>query len=178
MMNSELFEQALGGDEPPVAIDFEAIEASGARALRRRSVLRLSGVVAAVVLAIGGAALVTQQSEPRMTAAHGIRYAAPTDRTGAYCYRTADITSDATDQHVLFGVSGPADTASDAMGVCANAWKTNLYGWSPAGQPRVAPPLIGCVLGSDAVDATSGMVGIFPGTAQTCADLGLAVAKR
>jgi hypothetical protein len=176
-MNSELFDQALGSDEPPVTIDFEAVEASGARALRRRSALLVSGVAAAVVLAIGGAVFATQPSAPRDAAAHGIRYAAPTDRQRAYCYRTADISSDATNQHVMFGVSGPADTAAEAMDICSDAWKTDLYGWIPAGQPRAAPPLIGCVLSSDALNAATGTVGIFPGTPQTCADLSLAVAK-
>ncbi|MCU1684698.1 MAG: hypothetical protein JWQ81_5437 [Amycolatopsis sp.] len=176
MTEHELFERALGVDEPPVTLDFEAIEAVGARAVRRRSKLALGGAAAAVVLAVGGIIAAMSHSAALTTPAHGIRYAAPTDRSGAYCYRTADIGSVATNQHVLFGISD-GDAASGAMEICRSAWTDDVYQWIPDGQPRIAPPLIACVLDSRAAKAMTGMVAVFPGTAQTCAELRLAVAK-
>ena len=111
--------------------------------------------------------------------------AAPREREIAYCYRTADITSTENNQHVAFGINGAGpngrgDAAADSMSICATAWTDDYYEWQKPGLPRVVPPLIACVLTSAAVDidpAAVGAVGVFPGNAQTCAAMGLPVAK-
>lgn len=202
MREKELFERAVGADEPPVRVDFDEIEHRGRRALRRRRAV-VPGVAAAVtVVALsGGLFLATGSGEERSgqvpvaagptsgTAGSGppratdLRSAAPDTRDAAYCYRTADIGSNEPDQHVLVGVSGDdangrGDVVSRIVDICRTAWKNNYYGWHPEGSGLEfpVPQLVACVLGDAAVDAKDGAVAVFPGTPQTCAELGLPVA--
>jgi hypothetical protein len=184
----ELLTSAVGSDQPPVSLDFDAIEAQGERAVRRRTKLALAGAAAAVVLVgLGATALLTRGGPQTVSpAAPGqVTTAAPTEREIAYCYETADITSSADGQHVAVGVSGSSadgrgDTAAHIMSYCATAWTEDYYQWQKPGLPRVVPPLVPCVLTSDAVNidrAAVGAVGVFPGDATTCAAMGLSVAK-
>ncbi|MET7998796.1 hypothetical protein ABZU76_48810 [Amycolatopsis sp. NPDC005232] len=184
----ELLERALGSRRPPVSLDFEAIEAQGARAVRRRTKLALAGTAAAVVLVgLGGAALFTSGTPQTVTPAAGgqVTTVAPTEREIAYCYQNADITSSADNQHVAVGISGNSangrgDAAAAIISLCTTAWADDYYQWQKPGLPRVVPPLVACVLTSAAVDidqAAVGAVGVFPGDATTCAAMGLPVAK-
>ncbi|MGW4487899.1 hypothetical protein ACWEOE_29135 [Amycolatopsis sp. NPDC004368] len=184
----ELLQQAIGSHQPPVSLDFEAIEARGARAVRRRTALTLAGSAAAVVLVgLGAVSLLTRATPQVVTPASPgqITTAAPSQREIAYCYENADITSTEPHQHVPFGISGSGpngrgDAAAESMSICADAWSQDYHQWQKPGLPRVVPPLVACVLTSAAVDIEPeavGAVGVFPGDATTCASMGLAVAK-
>ncbi|AHH99181.1 hypothetical protein GCM10010174_49420 [Kutzneria viridogrisea] len=199
MSEKSLLRQALGEDEPPMTVDLEAVEAQGRRALRRRrQIIPLATTMAAVALVAGGVVVVNghDTSPAQVTPASPgtsttvpkpvISTAAPSQKTMAYCYRTADITipTDATNQHVAVGINGHIDGRGEVTGhimnICRQAWEKNYYDWFPASsgqQQRSAPALVACVLNSHAVDAEEGSVGVFPGDEQTCANLGMAVAK-
>ncbi|QRP50249.1 hypothetical protein [Amycolatopsis sp. FDAARGOS 1241] len=187
-MERELLERALGSDQPSLSLDFEAIEAQGARAVRRRTKLALAGTAVAVAFAgLGAVALLTRGTPQAVTpAAPGqVTTAPPIEREIAYCYRMADITSSEPGQHVRFGISGNSpdgrgDAAAGSMRICATAWAEDYYQWRQPGLPRVVPPLVACVLTPAAVDidrAAVGAVGVFPGDRTTCAAMGLPVAK-
>ncbi|MFC0434756.1 hypothetical protein [Kutzneria buriramensis] len=189
-----LLQQALGDEEPPMAVDVEAAERQGSRALRRRrQVIPLATAAIAVAVVAGGVIFVTARNPVQLPpAAHGqpapttpISTAAPSDITAAYCYRTPNITTslDKTNQHVMVGVNGHieggrGDVRGAIMDICRQAWEANYYDWFPAGSGKhAAPPLVACVLDADAVDAMAGTIGVFPGDAQTCANMGLPVAR-
>ncbi|MEU4667633.1 hypothetical protein AB0F91_06620 [Amycolatopsis sp. NPDC023774] len=177
-MTRDLLDRALGSDEPPLRLDFEAIAAQGARSVRRRARLALAGSAAAVVVAALGAVAVLRH-EPVSPASSGqITYAKPNDREIAYCYHTADITSPAPNQHVPAGINGNSpngrgDIAAAIMDICVTAWRDDYYEWH---SPTV-PPLVACVLTSAAVGVEAGAVGVFPGDERTCAVMGLPVAN-
>ncbi|WP_326565656.1 hypothetical protein VSH64_27745 [Amycolatopsis rhabdoformis] len=184
----ELLDQALGSAQPPLSLDFEAIEAQGVRAVRRRTRFALVGTAAVVLLVgLGGTVLFTRGSPTLVTPAAGgpVTTAKPSERGIAYCYENADITSSASGQHVPFGISGHGpngrgDAAAESLSICATAWAEDYHQWQKPGLPRVVPPLVACVLTSAAVDIDReaiGAVGVFPGNEQTCAAMGLAVAK-
>ncbi|MBP2340072.1 hypothetical protein JOF41_006250 [Saccharothrix coeruleofusca] len=200
----EVFERALDG-EPPLRLDFEAIERAGARSLRRRraavptltavaAIVVVGGVVALTGTGSGGPTRVAGPGQsvpagsPTRTAPAPISTAVPTTRTAGYCYRTADITTDEPDQHVMMGVAGDdpdgrGDVASRLLNICGMAWTENLYGWQGPvheGGTHTAPQLVACVLDATAAAATdvvAGAAAVFPGTEQTCADMGLPVAE-
>lgn len=60
----ELFEQALGSDEPPLQVDFAAINAAGVRQHRRTRLLTVTGAVAAVIVLTGGILLASINRPP------------------------------------------------------------------------------------------------------------------
>ncbi|WP_199443077.1 hypothetical protein [Umezawaea beigongshangensis] len=195
-----MFDRAVGADEPPLRVDFDAVEQAGARSLRRRRAAVPLLTAAAVVAAVSGAVALTgppgggtsaQLAAPGASTspagARPIGTAVPSTRTAAYCYRTADITSDEPDQHVMVGFAGDdpdgrGDVASRLLRICGSAWTENHYGWrGPIGDGKTysAPDLVACVLddaAADATDVVEGAAAVFPGTEQTCADLGLPVA--
>ncbi|MFF4597671.1 hypothetical protein [Amycolatopsis sp. NPDC001319] len=176
-MTRDLLDRALGSDEPPLGLDFEAIEAQGARSVRRRVRLALAGTAAVVIGAALGAVAVLQHPQASPASSGQITYAKPNDREIAYCYHTADITSDAPGQHVGAGINGNSpngrgDIAAVIMDICATAWRDDYYEWH---SPTV-PPLVACVLTSEAVEAQAGAVAVFPGDERTCAAMGLPVA--
>ncbi|MFI5611998.1 hypothetical protein [Amycolatopsis sp. NPDC051903] len=184
----ELLERALGSDQPPVSLDFEAIEAEGARVVRRRTRLALAGTAVAVILVGLGATALLTRGTPQVvtpTAPGQVTTVAPFEREIAYCYRTADITSSEPNQHVAFGISGAGgdgrgDAAAAGVQICKTAWAEDYYQWQQPGLPRVVPPLVACVLTPAVVDidrAAVGAVGVFPGDGTTCAAMGLPVAK-
>lgn len=160
----DLLVQALGTDEPPLTLDFNAIEAKG-RA--RRSAVATAAVVSGVGVITGGVVLgLGSAGNPGV----------PTEREIAYCYRTADITSDSPNQHIpvgIGGLGGRGDVTADIMQICADSWRSNVYGFQPPEADHI-PPLVACVLTDDAVNATAGAIGVFPGDSGTCAALGLA----
>lgn len=140
---------------------------------RRRRALAIVGIV----VVTGGASVGT-------AAALGLFSAKPTDRKFATCYATDDVNGK--DNHlditVATGGDGNAsekDAANSAMDICTGAWQQGRLSATdvkvhedPQSPPwnRKVPPLIACVL-------PSGQVGIFPGTSQTCRDLGLLIAE-
>ena len=97
--------------------------------------------------------------------------------------RRITVPIDATNQHVAVGINGfddgKGDVTTHVLGICRQAREQNYYDWFQAGdgQRHSAPPLIACVLDANAVDTKEGAIGMFPGNEQTCAHLGLAVAK-
>ncbi|MEC3975205.1 hypothetical protein [Amycolatopsis sp. H20-H5] len=183
----DLLDRALGTEEPPMNLDFDAIESTGARAVRRRRAMALTGTAAAVVLAaVGGfAAFGPGAAGPQQISAASdgkTTTAVPSNRTLAYCYRTADITSTAINQHIPVGINGSGedgrgDVAASIVEICTGAWADDVYQWHTPGLPRVTPPLTACVLTRAAVDVEAGTVGVFPGDKQTCASMGLPVAR-
>ncbi|MBM7774036.1 hypothetical protein JOD54_004240 [Actinokineospora baliensis] len=192
-----MFETALG-NEPPLRVDLDTIEAKGARSLRRRRLIVpavaatcVAGVTLGVVLVANtgrpsGPSGVEMAASPSTTGssakAPGPGFsAAPTNRVMAYCYRTADITTTEPGQHTLIGSSGGpegrGDVASRALSICGKGWTDNAFDWWPStAAPLPVPNLVACVLGDDAHDVEDGTVGVFPGTAETCAELGLPLA--
>ncbi|TVT54954.1 hypothetical protein FNH05_10115 [Amycolatopsis rhizosphaerae] len=198
-MNSEqeLFTRALGTDEPPLRLDVDALADANLRRRRPHPALSLAGTAAAVAIVIGGTVLLTSHNatSPSRAGSPGaavgtpeIKVEPPTRRDIAYCYRTADISSQEPNQHVPIGINGKGkdgrgDVAADAMQICSTAWQENYYNWQrrPAasqGQYRFAiPALVSCVLDPDAVGVESGAVGVFPGDTATCAGMGLSVAQ-
>ncbi|GAA4538181.1 hypothetical protein [Amycolatopsis samaneae] len=188
----ELFVRALGTDEPPLNLDFEALEATNTRRRRAKSIAPLAGAAVAVSAVIGGVALVTApEAPPAVQAAAGappaVKVEVPTVRDIAYCYRTADIGSREPSQRVPIGINGTGkdgrgDVAAVAMRICGSAWRDNVYHWQPPGDSPgqhqyAVPALVSCVLDSSALGAESGAVGVFPGDAATCAALGLSAAR-
>lgn len=110
--------------------------------------------------------------------------APPTDRRGAVCFATADLSHPA--NHFEFGIAVPpgtnptiGDAARAATDICRGAWQQGRLSGTPpfvSEDPKPAPwnypvpPLVVCVL-------KSGQVGVFPGTTETCKALGLPVAE-
>ncbi|MEU4804937.1 hypothetical protein [Actinosynnema sp. NPDC023587] len=197
------FERALAG-EPPLGLDFEAIEQAGARSLRRRRAAVPALTAAAAVVVVGGVVALTGtgngdadrtaqvagsgQTASTVSTPARISTAVPITRTAAYCYRTADITTDEPDQHVMIGLAGNdpngrGDVAARLLNICGMAWRDNLYGWQGPirdGETYLVPQLVACVLDETAAAATEvfeGAAAVFPGTEQTCADMGLPVAE-
>lgn len=142
----------------------------GDRPKRHRLRLIIAG---GAVLVIGGAGVGT-------AAALGAFSQAPTDRGMGSCYTAADLDA----PHGDFAVSStdgiPGDAAGAALELCSHFFGSGFYSATdpdyrdpmvdpngPATHP--VPPLIPCVM-------DDGSVGVFPGTAETCADLGLPVA--
>jgi hypothetical protein len=170
-----LLVRALGADEPPLQLDLDALEARGHARRRTHALVGVAAVSGGVMLAAGGHSTVD-------TAAPGSPLA-PTEREIGYCYRTADIGSDAPNQHIAIGVGGRdgrVDLTGDIMQICSDSWQSNVYDFQPR-QPGAAyyrvPQLVACVLTSKATSATEGAVGVFPGNTSTCAELGLPVAQ-
>ncbi len=85
---------------------------------------------------------------------------APTATLSVACHSDARLASD------IYVVSQPA-TISPAA--CGPAWTSGLLVNADT-EPGDVPNLVGCTL-------QSGVLGVFPGDEQTCADLGLPVAK-
>ena len=178
----DLLVRALGADEPPLQLDLDALESRGQARRRHQALLGVAaavvgvaGISAGVMLAAGGHSAVD-------TAAPGSPLA-PTERQIGYCYRTADIGSTAPNQHIAIGVGGRdgrVDLTADIMQICSDSWQSNVYDFQPRQPGATAyriPQLVACVLTSKAAGATEGAVGVFPGTANTCAELGLPVAQ-
>lgn len=199
----ELFERVLGADEPPLKLDVTAVERAGRRSLRRRrwiapaaiAVVTAAGLTVAVLglrsendhgLEAAAAPSVPAALTPSSEAPDPPRYAVPTTRTMAYCYRTADITTTEIRQHVLIGISGNdpdgrGDVAARAMPICTQAWEQGYWGWQPPvtdGRPHTAPALVGCILTDAAVKAQEGALAVMPGDESTCTRLGLPIAKQ
>ncbi|GAA2986271.1 hypothetical protein [Actinokineospora diospyrosa] len=177
----ELLDRAVGV-QPPLTLDFDAIEAIGKRAVQRRSRLMATGAVVAIsAIALGGAVLMTRPSVPEVTPGSAPVTVEPTTREIAYCYRTADLTSTAPYHHIPVGVSN-GDAAGAINEICAAIWTEDQYQWSSRGPGASPPPLVSCVLTTTAVEpqagaVESGAVAVFPGDIHTCSSLGLPVAK-
>jgi hypothetical protein len=92
----------------------------------------------------------------------------PPDRSIAHCYTTADL-HDSHNHNDFTVATAPNEdvtihsAANYAMQICREVWRQGLLN-------NTAPRLIPCVL-------HSGQVGVFPGTNETCAELGLPVAE-
>ncbi|SHG35377.1 hypothetical protein [Streptoalloteichus hindustanus] len=197
-LDKQFFTRALGDDEPPLNLDFDKIEAAGRRSARRAKLFPLAAAAVVVAVAVAGVTFTMARGLPssgQITPAHpgGTQSApkapiwteAPTVRDPAYCYKSADLTSKEINQHVPTSISGRTetgrgDTAAHIVELCRIAWRDNIYEWrpaKPAGEAHDVPDLVACVLSSRSEDVESGAVGVFPGDEQTCADLGLAVAR-
>ncbi|MEV6898951.1 hypothetical protein [Amycolatopsis sp. NPDC051372] len=177
----ELLIRALGTDEPPMRLDLDALEARGHARRRTRALTAVTAAVAGVAAVSGGVTVLGGHSAVDAAAPGSLL--APTNREIGYCYRSADITSSAPNQHVGIGIggrNGPVDVTGDIMQICSDNWKSNRLDYQPR-QPGVTdypvPPLVACVLNAHAVTAAEGAVGVFPGDASTCAELGLPVAQ-
>lgn len=116
-----------------------------------------------------------------VAAAFGVFSRPPSERGVAHCYTTADLDGPRTTFGVAVGpaTEGLGDAAAAALNICQMNWRSGAFLLStPEIQQSVdpngpviqqAPHLAVCVLGS-------GAVAVFPGSAETCERLGLAVA--
>ncbi|MGW4523912.1 hypothetical protein [Amycolatopsis sp. NPDC004378] len=169
----DLLVRALGTDEPPLRLDLDALETRARTRVRTRALI---GVVIAVAT-ISAAALAVNGHE-------AVDSAGPAERAVGYCYRTADIGSTAPNQHVMIGLGdrdGRVDVTGEIVRICGDSWQSNVYDFQPRRPGATSypvPPLVACVLTAKAVDAGVGAVGVFPGTASTCAELGLQGARQ
>jgi hypothetical protein len=180
--DKDLLVRALGADEPPLQLDLDALEARGQARRRTRALVGVAAAVVGIAAISSGVMLTTGGHSTVDTAAPG-SLLAPTEREIGYCYRTADIGSDAPNQHVAIGVGGRdgrVDLTGDIMQICGGSWQSNVYDFQPR-QPGATlyrvPQLVACVLTSKATSVTEGAVGVFPGNNSTCAELGLPVAQ-
>lgn len=155
--------------------DLTNASAPDARPPRRRARRGVLVIGAAVVVASGvgiGTAV----------ALGAFSSAPPTDRRIAHCYTTANLSDPSNHEDFAVASGGnPSlrDAASSALDICRGGW---LQGRYSAEDPKIAlnpkpppwhypvPPLIACVL-------KNGQVGVFPGQAATCQQLGLSVAE-
>lgn len=144
----------------------------GVATARHRAAVVAASVV--VLLGVGAGA----------AAALGVFAAKPTDRTIGVCYATANL--DRADNHFDIAVAqdgggnpSERDAASSAREICGGAWQQGRLTSTPpytreeplpGPADREVPPLVVCVL-------RTGQVGVFPGAADTCSALRLAVAE-
>lgn len=99
---------------------------------------------------------------------------APSNSQNAYCYRTADLNStDLTQNVALTMVDG--EVAGMAVEICKEAWSENRYSWRSPGEP-VPAALIACVIPAPRGEGGT-VVAVFPGTPQTCTEMGVPVAQ-
>lgn len=194
----------IGPDEPEMALDFDLIEAEGARRLRRRRAMVPTALAVLAVGAIAGGTVLTTSLVPAGDSATDVagrgsgvvrdpgttsspaadRTAIPSVRTMGYCYRTADITDPDPDQHILVGLSGNdpdgrGDLVGDITDICRTSWEQNLYNFQPdkpGTDTYPVPDLAVCVLTDAAAEAQEGAVAVFPGGPETCRALGLPTA--
>jgi hypothetical protein len=165
-------ERILSGILQRIAVDPERVgdmssePESGGRTGRRRRGVRWTRRRVAVVA--GAAALVVVGGG---TAVAMLSFERAPVRSVAHCFPfvTSDFTNPALGPDVAF--SG-GDTAAAAIDACTAEWATGAlvptppYAGSPGPSTQPVPPLVACVL-------PSGVVGVFPGPAQTCTRLGL-----
>jgi hypothetical protein len=145
---------------------------AGSHHRRRPLAIAASAVVVAAATSAGAYAYV-QHSQP------------VTDKSEARCYTVASLSAGPESyatiaQATMAGSPRPAQVAN-AVSICAALWRQGFLHSGPQGARGRAtpgpagsgqvPPLVACVL-------PDGTAAVFPGTAPTCATLGLPNAAR
>lgn len=160
-------------------IDEWRLRARGAHLVGEIAGTRLAGTGrnrmsrAAVVACLSVAGVVAAAS----TAAAYVAWAKPTNTAFARCYTSASLAEGAVGTDISQasrsgGTGGPTMDPAHAVDSCAAWWNLRLTGSpsSPPGAdgkyPGPVPDLVACVL-------DDGVVGVFPGSPDTCRALGL-----
>lgn len=96
----------------------------------------------------------------------------------ARCYTTADLNTER--NYLGISQNGGPISGPDAIGICQQNWEAGILFATPpyirdqpAGPGQIVPDLVACVLPAQVSDNTIDETVVFPGTEQTCAQLGL-----